>query len=463
MSRFSKRFNPLALITPSLITECRASARLALPIVGAQLAQSTNGVIDTITMGQLGQIELAAGGLASTTFATLLVTATGVLMAVSPLVAEARGQGNLSKVRQTTTQGFFLALLLLIPLVISLSNTEFLMLNLGQSERTATLSASYLQVMRWAVLPALLLTVLRESISALSDTKPIFIVGLVGTLFNTVGNYTLGLGNWGLPRMELPGIAMTSCLSYAGMLLALVIYILQNKQLREYRLLDRWYHFRPKPFIRLVWLGIPIGLSAALEIGLYAMTAYLMGTFSTEALAAYQIVIQVIVMLFMVPVGIGHAATVRIGVWHGQRDRKGVKRAATVGIVLGALFMGLTAFLLLIFPRTVISFFLDLDSADSISVVSIATTMLAISTCSQFFDGIQTAASGALRGLQDTRIPMLLSFTAFWITGLTVGYTFGFVLEFGSIGLWVGQSVGVFVAAVSFLWRLRWTIRTLPY
>ena len=128
MSRFSKRFNPLALITPSLITECRASARLALPIVGAQLAQSTNGVIDTITMGQLGQVELAAGGLASTTFATLLVTATGVLMAVSPLVAEARGQGNLGKVRQTTTQGFFLALLLLIPLVISLSNTKFLML-----------------------------------------------------------------------------------------------------------------------------------------------------------------------------------------------------------------------------------------------------------------------------------------------------------------------------------------------
>lgn len=263
--------------------------------------------------------------------------------------------------------------------------------------------------------------------------------------------------------MELPGIAMTSCLSYAGMLLALVIYILQNKQLREYRLLGRWYHFRPKPFIRLVWLGIPIGLSSALEIGLYATTAYLMGTFSTEALAAYQIVIQVIVMLFMVPVGIGHAATVRIGVWHGQRDRKGVKRAATVGIVLGALFMGLTAALLLIFPRTVISFFLDLDSVDSISVASIATTMLAISACSQFFDGIQTAASGALRGLQDTRIPMLLSFTAFWITGLTVGYTFGFVLEFGSIGLWVGQSVGVFVAAVSFLWRLRWTIRTLPY
>ena len=188
-----------------------------------------------------------------------------------------------------------------------------------------------------------------------------------------------------------------------------------------------------------------------------------MGTFSTEALAAYQIVIQVIVMLFMVPVGIGHAATVRIGVWHGQRDRVGVKCAVAVGILLGALFMGVTAALLLAFPRTIIALFLDLNSADNMAVVPIATTMLAISACSQFFDSIQTAAARALRGLQDTQIPMLLSVVAFWITGLTVGYTLGFVLGFGSIGLWIGQSVGVIVAAVVFLWRLRWTVSVLPY
>ena len=215
------------------MAEYRALARLALPIIGAQLAQSTTGVIDTITMGQLGQAELAAGGLAATTFATLLFTAIGVLMAVSPLVAEARRQGKPSEVRQTTVQGFFLALVLLVPIVIALSNTKFLLLGLGQSESTATLSASYLQVMRWAILPALLLAVLKESISALSHTKPIFVIGLLGTLLNAVGNYTLGLGNWGLPRMGLPGIAMVSCLSYTVMLIVLVIYLIGAENFEE--------------------------------------------------------------------------------------------------------------------------------------------------------------------------------------------------------------------------------------
>lgn len=227
------RVKQFGRITPLLLSEFRASTRLAVPIVGAQLAQSANGVVDTITMGQLGQAELAAGGLAATTFATLSVAATGVLMAVSPLVAEALGQSNFPKIRQITTQGVWLALLLAVPFAIALSNIELLLLALGQSKSTATLSTSYLQIMRWAVLPTLLLAALRESVTALSHTKPILLIGLVGTLFNTVGNYTLGLGNWGFPRMELPGIALTSCLSYVGMLLALTFYVVRNRQLRR--------------------------------------------------------------------------------------------------------------------------------------------------------------------------------------------------------------------------------------
>lgn len=463
MTRLSEQFSRVTLTLRPFVAELRASIRLAVPLIGSQVAQSINGFVDTVMMGRLSSEALAAGGLAATTFATLLVTASGVLMAVSPLVSEAHGKGNVTGIRQTTRQGLWLSLLLSIPVMLLLANTEALMATLGQNATTVTLSKSYLDVMRWGTLPALLLAMLKGAVSSVSQTRPILAIAAGGTIFNVVGNYALGLGHFGFPVMGLAGIALVSNLSYSGMLVSLVLYTFYSRRLRTYKLLHRWYRFELTPFVSLLWLGVPIGMSAALEIGLYATTAYLMGTFGTEALAAYQIVIQTIVILFMVPIGIGQAVTIRVGRWHGQQNLAGIRQAATVGIYIGAAFMGLTALLLLCFPKGLISLYLDINSPANASVVSLATTMLAISAFSQFFDGIQTTAAGALRGLQDTRIPMLLSFLSFWAIGLTTGCVLGFSLGFGSAGLWVGQSIGVFTAALSFVWRLRRLVSELAY
>lgn len=463
MSQLLGRLRSIALAVSPIRTELQESLRLAIPLISAQVAQSATGFVDTVMMGWLGQEALASGGLATTTFSTLLVTATGVVMAVSPLIAEAHGADNSARTRQITRQGFWLSLLLAIPMMVLLAHMDVLMIRLGQTANTAALAKSYLDVMLWGFLPALLFAMLKSVVSSLSQTRPIMVIVVTGTTFNAIGNYALGLGNLGFPAMGLAGIALASTLSYLGMLLCLILYVLKHKQLRNYCLFHGWYRVELKPLRELIWLGVPIGISFALEIGLYAVTAYLMGVLGTDALAAYQIVIQTIVILFMIPVGIGYATTIRVGQWHGQQNPQGVKQAAYVSMCLGATFMALTAVLLLGFPKALIALYLNVDNPDNARVISLATAMFAISAFSQLFDGVQTTAAGALRGLQDTRVPTLLSFLAFLGVGLTSGYGLGFVLNFGSVGLWVGQSLGVAMSALVFVWRLRRLMSNLSY
>jgi multidrug resistance protein, MATE family len=463
MSQFLERSRHIMSAASPIRTELQSSLHLAIPLICAQVAQATTGFVDTVAMGWLGQDALASGGLAATTFSTLLVTATGVVMAVSPLIAEAHGGGNSTKIRQIAQQGLWLSLLLALPIMVLLAHTDVLMARLGQRADTVALAKRYLDVMLWGFLPALLFAMIKGVVSSLSQTRPIMVIVLVGTAFNAIGNYLLGLGNLGFPKMGLGGIALASTLSYWGMLLCLVLYVLNHKSLKNYRLFYEWYRVRLKLLRELIWLGVPIGISFALEIGLYAVTAYLMGILGTEALAAYQIVIQTIVILFMIPVGIGYATTIRVGQWHGQKNLQGVKQAAVISIGLSATFMALTAVLLIGFPQSLIALYLNLNNPGNVSVISLATAMFTISAFSQLFDGIQTTAAGALRGLQDTRIPMLLSLLAFWVIGLSSGYVLGFVFNFGAIGLWIGQSLGVGVAALVFVWRLHQLMSKLSY
>jgi MATE family multidrug resistance protein len=461
MPRFLERPRRIVSAVSPIRAELQASLHLAIPLVSAQVAQSTTGFVDTVTMGWLGQDALASGGLATTTFSALLVTATGVVMAVSPLVAEAHGAGDSARIRQITQQGFWLSLLLALPIMFLLAQMDILMLKFGQRAETVILAKRYLNIMLWGFPPALLFALLKGVISSLSQTQPIMMIVIVGTACNAAGNYALGLGNLGFPRMGLAGIALASTLSYWGMLLCLILYVLKHKFFKNYRLFHKWHRVDLELSQELIWLGVPIGISFALEIGLYAVTAYLMGVLGTEALAAYQIVIQTIVILFMVPVGIGYATTIRVGQWHGQQNFQGVKQSAFVSICLGAVFMALTAVLLLGFPQSLIALYLNLDNPSNTSVIGLATAMFAISAFSQLFDGIQTTAAGALRGLQDTRIPMLLSFLAFWVIGLSSGCVLGFIFHFGAIGLWIGQSLGVAVSALVFVWRLHQLISKL--
>ncbi|NJL60895.1 MAG: MATE family efflux transporter [Methylacidiphilales bacterium] len=441
-------------------TEIKEILRLSIPLASAQIAQASTGFVDTVMMGWLGQETLAAGGLAATIFTTLLITATGVIFAVSPAIAEAFGRGNQKKISQITVQGFWLCGAIAIPVMLLITQISPLMRQFGQNPQIVNIAKIYLDVMLWGLFPALTFAMLKSVVSSLSQVRPITIIVVMGTLFNAAGNYILGFGKLGFPVMGLSGLALASVFSQWLMLILLIIYILKQTELKNYRLFQNLYRFEPKILQEMLWIGIPIGISLAFEAGLFSVTTYLMGLLGTDILAAHLIVFQSIAVIFMVPLGMSFATTIRVGQWSGQNDAIALRRSAYISMTLGAGFMIIMTIFLLIFSRQVISLYLDIRNPENARVISLAIPMFVVASISQILDGVQTTAAGALRGLKDTRIPMLLSFVAFWGFGLGSGYLLGFKFGLDGVGLWIGQAIGVATSAGVFIWRFRQLMAT---
>jgi MATE family multidrug resistance protein len=334
-----------------------------------------------------------------------------------------------------------------------IGHLDSFMSQLGQAQTTVVLANTYLDIILWGLIPALGFAMLRGVVSGLSQARPVMIIVIVGTLFNIVGNYVLGFGKFGFPRMELAGLALASVLSLWGMFLALVVYTFKHQQLKTYRFFQDLHRLKPGILRELVWIGVPIGVSVALESGLFTVVTYLMGVLGVDVLAAHQIVLQTIIVIFMVPLGMSFATTARVAQWLGQQNLEAARRSGYISIAVAAVFMALTAIALLTHPQQVIGLYLDIRNPENANVVKLAMPMLTISALAQLLDGVQKTAMGALYGLQDTRVPMLLSLPTFWGVGLTTGYFLGFHLGLGGVGLWIGQSIGVAIAAGVFVWR----------
>lgn len=433
--------------------EIRAFLKLAIPLVSAQVAQSATGFVDTVMMGHLGWKALAAGGLASFTFQVFLNVLGGVVMGVSPLIAEAYGAGHKSRIEQVTQQGLWLTVGLSISTMWIIAHMDVLMLRLGQVPETVTLASSYLNVMLWGLFPAVGFAMLRGVVSGLSQARPIMFIVIGGTLFNIAGNYVLGFGKFGFPRMELAGLALASTLSWWGMFLVLVVYLFKHPQLRIYRLFQKWYQLRLKLLGELIVIGIPIGVSITFEYGLVLVMTYLMGILGTNILAAHQIALQTGMIVFMIPLGMSFATTARVGQWLGWQNLEGVRRAGFVssGIVIGATTV--VAIALLIFRQQVVGLYVDISNPENAELLQLVIPMLSVVAIGHVFDGLQKTALGALYGLQDTRIPVLLGVLSFLGIGLVSGYVLGFTVGLGGVGLWVGYYLGSLMAATVYVWR----------
>ncbi|MBE7381834.1 MAG: MATE family efflux transporter [Leptolyngbya sp. SIO1E4] len=441
------------LVTPGINLEVREFVKLAVPLAGAQVAQALVGFVDTLMMGRLGAESLAAGGLASAVFQLVLNTLSGVVMSVSPLVAEAYGAGRKHQVEKIARQGLWLSFLLALPMMVVISHLDAVMIHLGQAARTVRLADGYLDYVLWGFFPALGFAMLRGYVAALSQARPVMMIVLLGAIANITGNYILGYGKFGFPRMELAGLGLASGLSFWLMFLALFLYTCRNQTLKVYPFWRELHRLRPQMLWQLVVIGFSIAVTIAVEYGLFTVVTFLMGTLGTETLAAHQTVYQTVFLLFMVPLGMSYAVTVRVGQWLGQRDRPSTRQAGYVSVAAAAAFMALTAIALLLFRQQVIGIYLDVNDPASAGVIALAIPMLIIAALAQFLDGVQRVAMGALYGLQDIRTPMILSVVTFWGVGLTSGYVLGFRAGLGGIGLWTGQSIGVAFAGLIFLWR----------
>jgi multidrug resistance protein, MATE family len=442
-----------------LLSETKAFLTLAIPLAGVQLSQAAIGFVDTLMMGRIGLETLAAGGLAALTFSVFLYTTSGVLMGVSPIVATAYGAGDKQQIDRVVQQGCLLVVGLTIPMSLLIANFDLLMRHLGQAETTVVLGNTYLDIMVWGFFPALGFSLLRSVVAAMSHTRVIMSIAIGGTIINVIGDYVLGFGKFGFPRLGIAGLALASILAMWVMFLALVAYILTHKELKTYRFFRQIYRVDRKILTSLLRVGIPIGVATALEIGLFTIVTYLMGLLGTEVLAAHQVVLQTIAITFMVPLAMSYAATIRVGQEIGQNGLLGATRAGYIGAAIGLGFMSIMAVILLLFPQQIIGIFIDTSDPRNANVVTLATGIMTIAAISQILDGPQKIIMGALYGLQDTRIPMMLSLLAFWGVGLSSGYFLGFHTSLGGSGLWIGQSIGIAISAVMFFWRFHHLVK----
>jgi len=452
-STFDSQFEPQPPMKPKWLMEVQTCFWLSLPLATAQVLQAATGFVDTVMMGMLGSQAIAAGGLGAIVFTGLLLIGTAIVSAVSPLVAEAYGSGTRERVRIVVQQGLILAIALGIPLTLLLLNMEPILRGLGQSPTLVPLMAVYLKAVAWGAIPGLLVAVLRSFVAALSKPRPVMLVVMLGTVINIVANYTLMFGLFGLPRLGLAGIGYASTLSFWGMLLMLIFYILWNREMQHYPVIGNSFRFDPKLFKEVLWIGIPLGVLGLVETGMFTLTSVLVGLLGTVPLAAHQIALQTAALTFMVPMGIGLGTTVQVGQRMGQKDALGMRLAGFAGIGLGGVFMVLMAILMWLMPKTIVSLYLDVQDPANQEVVALAVRLLMVAAIFQIVDGVQVTATGALRGMQDTRIPMFIGIISYWGIGLTSGYLLGFHFGMGSVGLWLGLAIGLLFASIVLTWR----------
>lgn len=431
--------------------------KLAVPLSSAQVAQALTGFVDTVMMGWLGQASLAAGGLSVMIFLSFLMTGIGVVSSVSPLVAEAYGAQRLARVGQVTRQGLWLALLIALPSIPIIAHLDEVMVFLGQSPTVVELADTYLEVMRWGLLPALGFSVLRGTVTALSHAQPIMVIVIVANLLNIVGNYVLAFGKFGFPALGLAGLALASVMAHTTMALLLLGYIGVHRQtrFRPYQLFRRLHVVDPAVMGGLLKVGLPIGVSTLLEHGLFTVMTFMMGALGTHVLAAQQLALQTAIVVYMVPLAMSYAATIRVGQWYGQGSWRGIQRSALVSVSLTIAVMTLAALLFVGLPGPIIGLYLDLSDPANQTVVQVSIGLLTVAGFGQIVDGMQRTTNGILQGLQDTRVPMLIGVVAYWGVGLLSGYWLGFHTELGGAGIWIGSYLGIGVAAIAYIWRFR--------
>lgn len=433
--------------------EFRASLALAWPLIIAQLAQNLLFTTDVVLMGWLGPKYLAAGTLAGAFLMPFQLTGIGIVGAVAPLVAQARGRGDTKAVRRIVRQGFWVAIListLLIPIVL---NIRPIYLAIGQDPEVTALAESYMLAGFWMLYPALGIAVVRSFLSAFAATRVILVVTVLGVIVNGLVAWVLIFGHFGFPRLELRGAAIATGFVNLFMFLALLGYAVTHRKLKRFHILARFLKPDWPHFFEVLRVGVPIGLTVAAEVGLFSVAAILMGRLGTNEVAAHAVALQLASTAFMVPLGLGVAATVRVGLAAGRRDPEGVRLAGWTGLAMGVGFMALTATLFLVAPHALVGIFLDGSDPANASALMFAATYLGIAGIFQLVDGAQVVAAHALRGLSDTRTPMFLAIFGYWCVGLPTAYLLGFVADLRGVGIWLGLAAGLAFVAILLVGR----------
>lgn len=438
--------------------EFRATLALAWPLILANLTQQAIQATDILLMGRLGAVQLAAATLALNLTFTFNLLLFGLVTASSPMMATALGQRSnaVRDVRRTFRAGLWLIALSMPPYWLLLWHVGAFMRAFGISGELASQGEIFLRAYMWCAAPWLLFQLLRNFVAALERPRVVLWLSLGGIAINALLSWSLIFGHFGLPRLGLVGGGLGSTLTWLVLCGALIAVISFEAKFRRFHLFGHWWRFDAQRTMAMVRLGWPIGLTMALEMGVFALAAYFMGWLGAPAVAAHAIALQLAALTFMVPLGLGQAATVRVGLALGRGEEEGILRAGWAAWVMGVGFMGTMAILMWSFPRELVTLFLK-DVPANAAVIGLAISFLRVAAAFQLFDGAQVIGAGMLRGLHDTRWPLIFALVGYWVVGLGVALWLGFAADWKGVGIWIGLASGL--AAVAVLMLIRWFLR----
>ncbi|MBL6458291.1 MATE family efflux transporter [Belnapia sp. T6] len=443
--------------------EARATLALAWPLALTNLSQHAMAATDALILGWFSTEALAAGTLGANLYWLMMAPALGTGFAAAPVMAQARGMGQrrggagrgwMRELRRGARSALVATLILLLPSLLVLWQGESILRLMGQEPALARDAGAFLRAMMWGLIPFSAFIVLRGFLAAMDRPGPALWVTGAAVVANAPLCWLLVFGAFGWEGMGVAGAGLASALADLLMLLALLVLIARDRRLRRFRLLGRFWRIDWPRLVEVFRIGLPISGQMLMEIGVFSAAALAMGWFGATAVAAHAIALQVAALSFMVPMGIGQAATARVGMMAGRGDAAGAWQAGWVAIGLGAGFMLAMATLFMLAARPIAWAFLDAREDGAAAVAALGAGLLTIAGLFQLGDGVQAVAAGALRGLKDTKVPMLLAALGYWGIGMPVGVGLAVAAKMGPAGLWLGLAAGVSLVAGMLL--LRW-------
>ncbi|PTX02845.1 MATE family efflux transporter [Pararhodobacter aggregans] len=445
-----------APVQTGFLANARAVLVLGLPLVGSHVAQFLLHVTDTVMLGWYTVTDLAAGALGATVFFVIFTLGMGFAQAVMPMVATAAAAGDDTEVRRVTRMGIWLSLAfaaVALPLFL-LSGS--LLAALGQEPDVALVGGGYLSIVGFGLAPALVAMVMKSYLAALGRTQVVLWATIAGVFVNIGVNWLLIFGNLGFPEMGARGAAVASVLVQIVTLVVLMVYAISLPSLKHYQLLVRFWRPDWVALRRVNALGLPIGLALLAETGLFAASAVMMGWLGKNTLAAHSIALEITALFFMVHLGLSNAATVMVGRARGRGDVAALRSGALAAVVLSLGFALATIFVYWIFAEQMVGLFLKPDDPERAAIIPLGVTLLMVAALFQFADSGQVMAMGLLRGIQDTKQPMVIAAVSYWLVGLPCGYGLGFLLGWEGVGIWLGLVMGLTTAALALhvrFWR----------
>lgn len=446
---------PLPPLSARLRAEFKRSLTLALPLIASEVTYALSSFGATAMVAHLGKEELAANALVWSIYLTSVLFFIGVFNAVSIMVAQSFGASDDRAIARSFKQGLIMAIVSTVPMMLIMRFSPIILVWTGQDPAVIKAARPFFYALTWSMLPFNIIIVINQLLIGINKTRMVMLMSIIAVPIEVFFYYLFLFGKLGFPKVGLAGIGYALLVSYLLLAAYFLYYLYASPAIRAYRLFEKWWHFDHKFFFELLRVGAPIGTMICAEVALFTVITIMMGILGTTSLAAYQIAYQYCLVALMVLFGLAQSATVRVGNEVGRNNRPALQLAAQVNLALGFGFMLLFSVFYIAAPRLAIGFDVDVHAAHLQTMVREAEKFLKVVGVLLFVESLRLITLGSLRGLKDTKFPLIASFIGFWCIAFPAAYLLAFKFKFGGVGMWWGMVAGFSVAGAILFVRFR--------